>query len=143
MRPMSDSSQPLVGMVLVSHSARLAEGAVELAEQMAGPDVRLVAVGGAADGSVGTDPDRIAGAIRSADSGAGVLVVCDLGSAILATESAIETLDGELAARVRLSGGPFVEGAVIASVQASIGQSLDDVLDAAEAARDLDKGVVH
>ncbi|HEX5147723.1 MAG TPA: dihydroxyacetone kinase phosphoryl donor subunit DhaM, partial [Candidatus Limnocylindrales bacterium] len=132
-----------VGMVLVSHSARLAEGAVELAAQMAGPDVRLVAVGGGPDGSVGTDPDRIAGAIRSADSGAGVLVVCDLGSAILATESAIETLDRELAARVRLSGGPFVEGAVIASVQASIGQSLDDVLDAAEAARDLDKGVVH
>ena len=118
---MSDSHQSLVGMVLVSHSARLAEGAVELAAQMAGPDVRLVAVGGAPDGSVGTDPDRIAGAIRSADSGAGVLVVCDLGSAILATESAIETLDGELAARVRLSGGPFVEGAVIASVQASIG----------------------
>ena len=132
---------PLVAMVFVSHSAKLAEGVAELAAQMAGPDVCLVAVGGAPDGSLGTDPDRIANAIRSVDSGGGVLVICDLGSAILATESALETLDGELAARVRLSGGPFVEGAVIASVQASIGQPLDDVLRAAEEARDLDKGV--
>ena len=138
---MSESDHPLVGMVFVSHSAKLAEGAAELAAQMAGPDVRLVAVGGAPDGSLGTDPDRIASAIRAADSGAGVLLICDLGSAILAAESATETLDGELAARVRLSGGPFVEGAVIASVQASIGQSLDDVRHAAEEARDLDKGV--
>ena len=138
---MTAADNQLVGLVFVSHSAKLAEGAAELAVQMAGPDVRLVAVGGAPDGTIGTDPDRIATAIRSADSGAGVLVICDLGSAILATESAIEMLDGPLAARVRLSGGPFVEGAVIASVQASIGQSLDDVRHAAEEARDLDKGV--
>jgi dihydroxyacetone kinase phosphotransfer subunit len=138
---MTASDNQLVGMVLVSHSAKLAEGAAELASQMAGPDVRLFAVGGAPDGTIGTDPDRIATAIRSADSGAGVLVICDLGSAILATESAIEMLDAALAARVRLSGGPFVEGAVIASVQASIGQSLDDVQRAADEARDLDKGV--
>ena len=138
---MTEPDNRLVGMVFVSHSAKLAEGVVELAAQMGGPDLRLVAVGGAPDGSLGTDPDRIASAIRSADSGAGVLVVCDLGSAILATEAAIETLDPELAARVRVSGGPFVEGAVIAAVQASIGQSLDDVRHAAEEARDLDKGV--
>ena len=138
---MTASDNRLVGMVFVSHSARLAEGAAELASQMAGSDVRLLAVGGAPDGSIGTDPDRIATAIRSADSGAGVLVICDLGSAILATESAIEMLDAALASRVRLSGGPFVEGAVIASVQASIGESLDDVRRAAEEARDLDKGV--
>jgi PTS hybrid protein len=138
---MTEGHEPLVGLVLVSHSAKLADGAAELAAQMAGPDVRLVAVGGAPDGSLGTDPDRIVSAIRTADSGAGVLVVCDLGSAILATEAAIEMIDSELAARVRVSGGPFVEGVVIASVQASIGQSLDDVLHAAEEARDLDKGV--
>ena len=138
---MTESDNPLVGMVFVSHSTKLAEGAADLAVQMAGPDVRLVAVGGAPDGSLGTDPDRIASAIREANSGAGVLVICDLGSAILATDRAIETLDGVLASRVRLSGGPFVEGAVIASVQASIGQSLDDVLHAAEEARDLDEGV--
>ena len=132
---------PLVGIVVVSHSAKMAEGIVELAAQMAGPDVRLLGVGGTPEGDIGTDADGIARAIRSADAGAGVLVIGDLGSAILATEAALETLDPELQARVRLSGGPIVEGAVIASVQASIGESLDDVLMAAELARDLDKGV--
>jgi phosphoenolpyruvate---glycerone phosphotransferase subunit DhaM len=132
---------PLVGIVVVSHSARLAEGVVELAGQMAGPELALDGVGGSADGSLGTDADRIAIAIAAADSGAGVVVIGDLGSAILATESAIETLPAELAARVRISGGPIAEGAVVAAVQASIGESLDEVLAAAESARDLDKGV--
>lgn len=138
---MSPGVSPLVGIVVVSHSAKVAEGIVELAAQMAGPDVRLLGVGGTPDGDIGTDADGIARAIRSADAGVGVLVIGDLGSAILATEAALETLDPELQARVRLSGGPIVEGAVIASVQASIGESLDDVLQAAESARDLDKGV--
>jgi dihydroxyacetone kinase DhaKLM complex PTS-EIIA-like component DhaM len=80
-------------------------------------------------------------ALAGADGGAGVLVVADLGSAILATDAAIEMLEPELAARVRISGGPLVEGAVIAAVQASIGQSLDEVLAAAESASQLDKGV--
>ena len=138
---MNQGIGPLVGIVVVSHSAKMAEGIVELAAQMAGPDVRLLGVGGTPEGDIGTDADGIARAIRSADAGAGVLVIGDLGSAILATEAALETLDPELQARVRLSGGPIVEGAVIASVQASIGESLDDVLKAAESARDLDKGV--
>ncbi|HEU4571305.1 MAG TPA: dihydroxyacetone kinase phosphoryl donor subunit DhaM [Candidatus Limnocylindrales bacterium] len=135
------STPPLVGIVVVSHSARLAEGVAELARQMAGPDLALLPVGGAPDGSLGTDADGIARAIRLADSGAGVLVLGDLGSAILATEAAIETLDGTTGGRVRISPGPIVEGAVVAAVQASTGQSLDEVLAAAEGARDLDKGV--
>ena len=138
---MSPGISPLVGIVVVSHSAKVAEGIVELAAQMAGPHVRLLGVGGTPEGDIGTDADGIARAIRSADAGVGVLVIGDLGSAILSTEAALETLDPELQARVRLSGGPIVEGAVIASVQASIGESLDDVLQAAESARDLDKGV--
>ena len=132
---------PLVGLVVVSHSRRLAEGIVELAGQMAGPDVRLIAVGGTADGSLGTDAEAIAAAILAAARGAGVVVLCDLGSAILATEAALELLGEEVAGRVRLSGGPIVEGTVVAAVQASIGQDLDDVLLAAEAAAQLDKGV--
>src|SRR5688572_13766551 len=129
---MPDAARSLVGIVVVSHSARLADGIVELAAQMAGPDVALQAVGGAPDGSLGTDADRIAAAIADADTGVGVLVVADLGSAILATDAAIETLEPELAARVRISGGPIAEGAVLAAVQASIGQSLDEVLSTAE-----------
>jgi len=132
---------PLVGIVVVSHSARLAEGVVELASQMAGPDLALLPVGGAPNGGLGTDADRIVAAIRAADGGSGVVVIADLGSAILAAETAIESLDAELAARVRISGGPIAEGAVVAAVQASIGQSLEEVLAAAESARTMDKGV--
>jgi phosphoenolpyruvate---glycerone phosphotransferase subunit DhaM len=137
------SPPALVGIVVVSHSAHLAQGVVELAGQMAGDAVALLAVGGAPDGSLGTDADRISRAIRAADAGAGVVVLGDLGSAILATESAIEALEGAAAERVRISSGPLVEGAVVAAVQASIGQGLDEVLAAADAARDLDKGVAR
>jgi PTS hybrid protein len=132
----------LVGIVVVSHSPKVAEGTVELAMQMAGPDVALVAVGGAAGGSLGTDADRISKGITDAEKGAGVVVLGDLGSAILATEAAIEAL-GPAAERVRVSTGPLVEGTVIAAVQASIGQGLDEVLAAADGARDLDKGVTR
>lgn len=131
----------LVGIVVVSHSARLAEGVVELARQMAGPDLALIGVGGGPDGTLGTDADRIARAIADADGGDGVVVLGDLGSAMLATAAALETIDERIAERVRISSGPIVEGAVVAAVQASIGQPLDEVLAAADGARDLDKGV--
>ena len=128
-----------VGIVIASHSARLAEGTVELAAEMAGPDVRIMPAGGMADGTLGTDAQRIADAIRAADTGAGVLVLADLGSAVLSTRTALELLPAEEAARVRLSGGPVVEGAVVAAVQASIGDTLEAVLQAAEDAATLDK----
>jgi PTS hybrid protein len=131
----------LVGIVVVSHSRRLAEGVGELARQMAGDEVTLEVVGGAPDGSIGTDADSIAAAIKRADGGAGVVVLGDLGSAILASEAAIELLGSDVAGPVRISAGPIAEGAVVASVQASIGQSIEDVLAAADGARDLDKGV--
>jgi phosphoenolpyruvate---glycerone phosphotransferase subunit DhaM len=132
---------PLVGIVAVSHSRRIAEGVVELARQMAGDEVRLEGVGGQPDGSIGTDADGIAAAIERAQAGAGVVVVADLGSAILATESALELLAPERTGPVIMSTGPLVEGAVVAAVQASIGQSMEEVVAAADAARDLDKGV--
>jgi PTS hybrid protein len=132
---------PLVGIVAVSHSRRIAEGVVELARQMAGDEVHLEGIGGQPDGSIGTDADAIAAAIARAQSGAGVVVIGDLGSAILATESAVELLGATLSDRVIISAGPLVEGAVVAAVQASIGQSIEEVAAAADAARDLDKGV--
>ena len=133
--------ETLVGIVVVSHSASVAEGTVELARQMAGPYVRMAAAGGASDGSLGTDAAKIEAAIREVEAGAGVLVLADLGSAVLATKVALGMLEPELAARVRLSGGPLVEGAVVASVQASIGDDLAQVLEAAEGAAQLDKQV--
>lgn len=138
---MNRPSGPLVSLVVVSHSQRLADGIVDVARQMAGDDLSIAAVGGGPDGTLGTDADRIADALRAADGPAGTLVLADLGSAILATETAIESIGDGLAGHVRISGGPVVEGSVVAAVQASIGQGLDEVLAAAEGARDLDKGV--
>jgi PTS hybrid protein len=131
--------EPLVGIVVVSHSAQIAAGTVELARQMAGPELRIEGTGGIADGSLGTDAAAIMAAIEAADGGAGVLVLVDLGSAVLATQTALELLGEEVAGRVRLSGGPLVEGAVVAALQASIGDPLDVVLAAAEGAASLPK----
>lgn len=138
---MPDRPEPLVGIVVASHSAKIAEGVVELAGQMAGPEVRLIAAGGAIDGSLGTDASRIAEAISQADSGAGVVVLADLGSAVLAAKMALDMVTPETAARTKLSGGPIVEGAVVAAVQASAGDSLWAVLAAAEEAAQMPKGV--
>jgi dihydroxyacetone kinase phosphotransfer subunit len=131
--------EELVGIVIVSHSAQIAAGTADLARQMAGDDLRIEAAGGMPDGSLGTDAAAIMAAISAADSGAGVLVLVDLGSAVLATQTALELLGDEVAARVRLSGGPLVEGAVVAAVQASVGDDLAAVLAAAEEAASLPK----
>ena len=131
--------EALVGIVVVSHSAQIAAGTVELARQMAGDDLRIEAAGGMPDGSLGTDASAIMAAISAANSGAGVLVLMDLGSAVLATQTALELLGEDVAAQVRLSGGPLVEGAVVAAVQASVGDDLTAVLAAAEEAASLPK----
>jgi len=125
-------TEPLVGLVIVSHSAKVADGTLELAAQMAGDEVRIVAAGGLADGAIGTDATRIAAAIQAADAGAGVVVMTDLGSAVLSASTALEMLDAEQAARVRLSRGPIVEGAIVAAIQASVGDNLEVVVETAD-----------
>jgi PTS hybrid protein len=133
--PMGDDgiTEPLVGLVIVSHSSKVADGTLELAAQMAGDEVRIVAAGGLADGAIGTDATRIAAAIQAADAGAGVVVMTDLGSAVLSASTALEMLDEEQAARVRLSRGPIVEGAIVAAIQASVGDNLEVVVETADA----------
>jgi len=128
-----------VGLVIVSHSQQLADGVREVAAQMAGNEVIIRAAGGAADGSLGTNAEAIARAITEADRGDGVLVLMDLGSAVLSAETALEMLDQDVDRNVRLSNAPLVEGAVVAAVEASIGRTLDEVADAALDARDMTK----
>jgi PTS hybrid protein len=125
----------LVGIVVVSHSADLARGLVDLAEQVAGPDVRILPAGGGPGGSLGTDDDRVREAIKRADQGSGVVVLCDLGSAILTVRSVLERGNGN----VLLADAPLVEGAVAAAVIASAGCSLGEVVAAAEEARGANK----
>jgi PTS hybrid protein len=122
----------VIGIVLVSHSAALAEGLADLARQVAGGDVRIVPAGGGPDATLGTDGARIAAAIADADAGEGVLVLADIGSAVLSVRAVLE--DGARCARAVLADAPLVEGAVAAAVAASIGQDLDAARGAAEEA---------
>jgi phosphoenolpyruvate---glycerone phosphotransferase subunit DhaM len=128
-----------VGLVLVSHSRQLGEGLAEMVEQLARGRVQIGVASGAQDGGLGTDATAISSAIESVDGRDGVLVLADLGSAVLATESAFELLPADLRDRVQLADAPLVEGAVAAAVQASIEGDLDEVRAAAEGARDLRK----
>jgi dihydroxyacetone kinase phosphotransfer subunit len=140
---MSDATGPAVGIVVVSHSGEVADAVVRLVTQLAnlaedGP--RVVAAGGLQDGSVGTDAVRIAAAIAAADTGAGVVILADLGSAVLSARTAIEELlETEVATRVAISRGPLVEGAFVAAVQASAGDRLGGVLTGADEAAAMDK----
>lgn len=124
---------PLVGVVLVSHSATVAESVARLTVALAGVDtVTVEHAGGTADGGFGTDADRIKAAARAADQGAGVGLLVDLGSAVLTVKSLVE--DEELPPEARLLDAPFVEGAVAAVVTASTGAGLDAVEAAAQEA---------
>jgi PTS hybrid protein len=128
----SAGAQPArIGLVFVSHSARIAAGLVELAGQMA-PTTALVAAGGRDDDGIGTSFDKISAALLEADAGAGVVVLCDLGSAILTAETALEFLEDDVRSRVRIADAPLVEGGVAAAVAAEIGEDLAAVLTAAE-----------
>ncbi|HUL86260.1 MAG TPA: phosphoenolpyruvate--protein phosphotransferase [Actinomycetota bacterium] len=119
----------MVGIVLVSHSRSLAEGAAELARQMGGEDVHVAPAGGldGPDDAIGTDAMRVLAAIESVWSPDGVLVLMDLGSAVLSAEMAIEFLDEDRRPSVLLTDAPFVEGAVAAAVAARLDRSLDEV----------------
>ena len=129
----------MVGIVLVSHSHALSEGLQEMALQMSRGRVKVVAAGGVDQQTIGTNAERIAEAIREVYSVDGVLVLLDLSSAVLSAQMAIEMLPQEWEPYLKLSNAPLVEGAIVATVEASLGRSLAEVSMAAEAARDMEK----
>ena len=126
-------SGPNVGIVLVSHSAELAAGAAHLAAQVSGGTVTIVAAGGTDDGDLGTSAAKVSRGLRQAECGAGVVVLPDLGSAVLTVKAVLEDY-GE-APSVVLADAPFVEGAVAATVVAAAGADVKAVAAAAEEAR--------
>lgn len=123
-----------VGIVFVSHSRQLAEGLVALAAQMAA-SVPLVAAGGTDDDGIGTSFVKVSDGIQQAQEGAGVVVISDLGSALLIAETVHDTLPDEERERVIVVDVPFVEGGVAAGVAAESGADLRAVVEAAESAR--------
>jgi phosphocarrier protein FPr len=131
-----------VGLVVVSHSRPLAEAAVTLARQMLpGADVAIEVAAGTDDGGLGTDAVAVSAAITAADSGDGVVVLMDLGSAVMSAETAVELVDDDVRERVVLSSAPLVEGLVGAAVVAAGGADRDRV--AAEALRGLAPKQAH
>jgi phosphoenolpyruvate---glycerone phosphotransferase subunit DhaM len=130
-----------VGLVLVSHSRRLAEGVIELLSQLNDGEVPIEVAAGVEDGGLGTDAVAVERAIERAcgDGGGSAVILVDLGSAVLAADAARELLPPPLAERVRVADAPFVEGSVAAVVEAGLGSSLEEVAAAAESARETRK----
>ncbi|MDQ3751558.1 MAG: dihydroxyacetone kinase phosphoryl donor subunit DhaM [Actinomycetota bacterium] len=132
----------MVGIVVVSHSATLAEGAAELAREM-GSGAPIEAAGGLdePDRPLGTDATFVLAAIERAYSDDGVLVLMDLGSAIMSAEMAVEMLEPGRQGRVKLSAAPLVEGAVAAAATAGTGATLEAV--SREAQRGIEAKIAH
>ena len=129
---MSNSSSGNVGIVIVSHSSKIAEGAADMVRQMVGNAVPLAWTGGDTDGGLGTNVAGILEAIEAAWSPAGVAILVDLGGAETNSEMAVEMLAEDRRARVVVCNAPVVEGAVIAATESSGGSSLAAVKRSAE-----------
>lgn len=127
----------MVGLVIVSHSWKIAEGIKDLALEMARDYKGLHTAAGLEDGTIGTDAVRIMEAIQEADEGDGVVVLADLGSGVISSETAIDMLDG--AVKVKIADAPIVEGSIIAAVEAGIGSDFEKVLAEAENTRNFRK----
>ena len=116
----------MVGIVIVSHSQKIAEGTRELALQMA-PSAQLAAAGGMKDNEIGTDVDKIMLAIESVYSKDGVIVLVDLGSAVMSSEMAIEMLDQY--ENIKIVDAPIVEGAIFGAVESVVGATMDRMME--------------
>ncbi|NEA23558.1 dihydroxyacetone kinase phosphoryl donor subunit DhaM [Actinomadura bangladeshensis] len=123
----------MVGIVIISHSRTLAEGAAEVARAMGVGKAVVEAAGGDSEGRLGTSIDLVEQAVATADEGEGVVLLADLGSSVLTAKMLIEDADGD---DVLLADAPLVEGAVAAASMAATGADLAAVHAAAESARD-------
>ena len=126
----------MVGLVIVSHSRALADALVGLLRQVAAVDLPVAVAAGIGEdrNEFGTDAVQIMESIQSVYSDAGVVVLMDLGSAVLSAKLALELLPPEMAAKVRLCGAPLVEGAVAAAVQIGLCDDIDAICREANAA---------
>ncbi len=125
----------MVGIVIVSHSQKLAEGVVEIARMMAA-NAHIAAAGGMGDGGLGTSFERISQAIDSVYSEDGVAILMDMGSAVMTTEMVIEDMAGR---KLRMVDCPVLEGAILSAVAAKTGATLDEIAARAAEARNTKK----
>ena len=129
----------MTGIVIISHSSKIAEGIKELAEQMVHGKAKVIAAGGLDDKTIGTNAERILVALNKLSDASGILVMVDLGSAVMSARAAIEMLPEYRQGAIKISNAPLVEGSIIAAIEASIGADLDQVNAAAEATREVNK----
>jgi len=129
----------MIGMVVVSHSEKLAMGVKELAEQLNDGSVQIEVAGGIEGDIIGTSPVRIQEAIEKLASQKDILVFFDLGSAVMSSEMALELLSEEISKKVRLVNAPLVEGVVAATVQACTTNDIESIIKIAEDSKDIEK----
>lgn len=120
----------MVGLVVVSHSPKIVEGIKDLALQMIPEEIPLALSGGTSDGRLGTDFQRILTAINQVYSEDGVLILYDLGSALMSAEMAKESLPPEKQQNISILKVPIVEGAVTAAVEISLGKDINSIINA-------------
>lgn len=119
----------MIGIVIVSHSIKLAEGVKELISQMGMKGMTIETAGGTSDGRLGTDALLIESAVRKVLSDDGVIIFYDLGSSLMSTEMALENMTAEERAKIHIMHAPMVEGAFIAAVDISINRSIYEIMD--------------
>ena len=125
----------MVGIVILSHSQKLAEGVIDLAALMA-PETPMRAAGGMEDGGFGTSFEKINNAIEEIYSDDGVVILMDLGSAVMTTEMVLEMMEDR---NIKMIDCPIVEGAIAAAVVAAGNASMDEVIQVAIASRTTPK----
>ena len=121
----------MVSLLIVSHSESLARGVKELAQEMAA-DVTIEAVGGTADGRLGNDYNKVYEALDKIYTDDGVAILFDLGSSYLTAEMVVEAFEAEGRDKVKIVDAAMVEGAVISSIEMSLGRSLEEVCNKVE-----------
>lgn len=126
----------MVGIVVVSHSQKIAEGARELAQQMA-PSAQIASAGGMQDGGIGTDIAKILAGIEEVKSDEGVVILVDLGSAVMSSEMAIEMIPNN--EKIIIVDSPIIEGTIFGAVEASIGSPLEKVVEVLKGAKNYKK----
>lgn len=129
---MNGSPEQNVGIVIVSHSPKVAEGTADMVRQMVGDEVKLAWCGGDPAGGLGTSVEAIIAAIDTAWTEKGVAILVDLGGAETNSEMAIEIIGEPRSERIRICNAPVVEGAVMAATEASGGAALGAVVATAE-----------
>lgn len=125
----------MIGIVIVSHSNKIAEGIVDLCYEMIDDSIKIIPAGGTNDGRIGTDPIRIKEAIEKAYDGDGVVVLGDIGSSLMNVGMAKELLEEEIRLKIKILDTPIVEGSIGVAVEAFISNDINKILEVAEEAR--------